>query len=38
MSESITSGHKEGGFGINSKRECGSDKREEYNQGTSDFN
>lgn len=38
MSESITSGHKEGGFGINSKRECGSDKRGGCNQGTSDFN
>lgn len=39
ISESTTSGHREGGFGVNSKRGCdGSDKREECNQGTSDFN
>lgn len=31
MFESIILGYKEGGFGINLKRECGSDKCEECN-------
>lgn len=35
ISESIASGHNEGGTGSNSKRDCGRKKDHECNQGTS---